>query len=216
LHAIGLKARAKALEKKGEEVPGYMELPNLEDILKMRQSLTMNGGVEDEGQYDTKSFLFVAEYLVGAVLGKKEWDNYKLHRRVMKHFTKTDEAFLYVVLVNSYDLWKNAEGTRLDTGKLTRDGSNKKYCGWTKEGIKMYNEILEKVKANRIASWAQKVEDKVMETMRDRHKNDERRNTIVIRRRMKRVRDYDSGEEEDGDYELDADNDLSTVFAYSI
>jgi hypothetical protein len=60
------------------------------------------------------------------------------------------------------------------------------------------------------------VEDKVMETMRDRHKNDERRNTIVIRRRKKRVRDYDSGEDEDGDYELNADNDLSTVFTYGI
>jgi hypothetical protein len=216
LHAIGLKARAKALEKKGEEVPNYMELPNLEDILKMRQSLTTNSGVEDEGQYDTKSFVFVTKYLVGAVLGKKEWENYKLHHRVLKHFTKTDKAFLYVVLVNSYDLWKNTEGIRVGTGKLTQDGSNKKYCGWTKEGIKMYNKILEKVKANRIASWAQKVEDKVMETMRDRHKNDERRNTIVIRCRKKRVHDYDSGKEEDGDYELDADNDLSTVFAYSI
>ena len=80
----------------------------------------------------------------------------------------------------------------------------------------MYNEILEKVKANRNASWAQKVEDKVMETMRDHHKNDERRNTIVIQRRKKRVRDYDSGEEEDGDYEVEADNDLSTVFAYGV
>ena len=55
-----------------------------------------------------------------------------------------------------------------------------------------------------------------METMRDRHKNDERRNTIVIRRRKKRVRDYGSGEEEDGDYEVEADNDLSTVFAYGV
>ena len=119
MHDIGLKARAKALEKKGEELPDYMELPNLEDILKMRPSLTTNVGVEDEGQYDTKSFVFVAEHLVGAVLGKKEWDNYKLRRRVSKHFTETDEAFLYVVLVNSYDLWKNTEGTRVGTGKLT-------------------------------------------------------------------------------------------------
>jgi hypothetical protein len=65
-----------------------------------------------------------------------------------KAFHQTDEAFLYVVLVNSYDLWKNTEGTRVGMGKLMRDGLNKKYCGWTKEGIKMYNKILEKVKAN--------------------------------------------------------------------
>jgi hypothetical protein len=50
-------------------------LPNLEDILKMRQSPTMNGRVE-AGENDAKRFVFVAEYLVGAVLGKKEWESF--------------------------------------------------------------------------------------------------------------------------------------------
>jgi hypothetical protein len=36
------------------------------------------------------------------------------------------------------------------TGILTKDGLNKKYCGWTKQGIKVYNKILEKVRANRL------------------------------------------------------------------
>jgi hypothetical protein len=94
-------------------------------------------------------------------------------------------------------------------GNLTRDGSNKKYCGWTKQGIKLYNDILEKVKANRNASWAQNVEDKVMETLRDRNKCDGRRNTQVIRRRKKRIRKYYSNEEEDGVEGVDAENDLS-------
>jgi hypothetical protein len=179
LHDIGLKAKARALQMKGEDVPTHIMLPNLEDILKMRQLPTTNGGVE-EGENNTKSFVFVAEYLIGAVLGKKEWDNYKLHHRVMKHFTETDEAFLYVILANSYDLWKNTEGTRVGTGNLTRDGSNKKYCGWTKQGIKLYNDILEKVKANHNASWAQNMEDKVMETLRDCNKCDGWRNTQVI------------------------------------
>jgi hypothetical protein len=93
---------------------------------------------------------------------------------------ETDKAFLYVILANSYDLWKITEGTRVGTGNLTRDGSNKKYCGWTKQGIKVYNKILEKVKANHNASWAQNVEDKVMETLRDHNKCDRWRNTQVI------------------------------------
>ena len=114
----GLKAKARALQRKGEDIPTHIMLPNLEDILKMRQAPTMNGGVE-EGENDTKSFMFVTEYLVGAVLGKKEWDNYKLHHWVTKHFAETDEAFLYVILANSYDLWKNTEGTRVGTGNLT-------------------------------------------------------------------------------------------------
>jgi hypothetical protein len=218
----------------GEEVPTSIKLPNLEDILKMRQMPNTNGEVEETttnegmeetntngglegGQMGGESFVFVADYLVGAVLGKKEWDRYKFRQRVTKHFTETDEAFLYVVLLNSYDLWKTSDGTKVGTGILTKDGSNKKYCGWTKQGIKAYNEILEKVRDNRKASWAQNVEDKVMETLRDRYNCDGRRNRNLIRRRKKRKFEYcGSDGEEDGDNAVDADNDLSTVFALAV
>jgi hypothetical protein len=111
--------------------------------------------------------------LAGAILEKKEWDRYKFRQRVMKHFTETNEAFLYVVLLNSYDLWKTSDRTKVGTGILTKDGLNQKYCGWTKHGIKAYNEILEKVRANGKASWAQNVEAKVMETLRDCYKEKE-------------------------------------------
>jgi hypothetical protein len=91
-----------------------------------------------------------------------------------------DEVFLYVVLLNLYDLWKNSDGTKAGTGILTKDGSNKKYCEWTKQGIKAYNEILEKVRANCEASWAQNVEDKVMETLRECYNYDGWRNKNLI------------------------------------
>jgi hypothetical protein len=65
-----------------------------------------------------------------------------------------------VVLLNSYNLWKTSDGIKVGTGILTKYGSNKKYCGWTKQAIKSYNKILEKVRANCKASWAQNVEDK--------------------------------------------------------
>jgi hypothetical protein len=106
--------------------------------------------------------VFVANYLAGAVLGKMEWDRYKFRQWVTKHFTETDEAFLYVVLLKLYDQWKTSDGMKVGPGILTKDGSNKKYCGWTKQGIKAYNKILEKVRANRKASWAQNVADKVI------------------------------------------------------
>jgi hypothetical protein len=80
----------------------------------------------------------------------------------------------------------------------------------------LYNDILEKVKANCNASWAQNMEDKVMETLRDHNKCDGQRNTQVIRCHKKRLRKYDSDEEEDGVNEVDAENDLSTVFAYMV
>jgi hypothetical protein len=81
----------------------------------------------------------------------------------------------------------------------------------------MYNDILEKVRANHNASWAQNVEDKVMETLRKHYNCDGGRNTNVIYRHKKRVHEYDSSNgEEDGGNEVDADNDLSTVFAYIV
>jgi hypothetical protein len=121
-------------------------------------------------------------------LGKKEWDKYKFCHQVTKHFTETDEAFLYVLLANSYDLWKNVEGSKVGTGNLTQDGLITKYCGWTKQGIKLYNNILEKVKTNCNASLAQNVENKVIETLREHYNCVGRRNTQLIQHRKKRLR----------------------------
>jgi hypothetical protein len=144
------------------------------------EEMNTNGGLEG-GIMGGESFVFVTNYLIGAIIGKKQWDRYKFHQRVTKHFTKTDEAFLYVVLLNSYDLWKTSDGTKVGTGILTKDGLNKKYCGWTKQGIEVYNKILEKVRANCKASWAKNVEDKVMEqTLRDHYNYDGWRNKNLI------------------------------------
>jgi hypothetical protein len=131
---VGLKEKAWARHLKGEEVPTHIKLANLEDILKMRQTLTMNGGVEgmnmngweevpnmngeveettmnggmeemnmngglEGGQMGGEFFVFVADYLVGTVIGKKEWDRYKFRQWVTKHFTETDEASLYGVVL---------------------------------------------------------------------------------------------------------------------
>jgi hypothetical protein len=126
---MGLKAKARVMQLKGEAVPAHMELPNCQDILKMRQLPTMNSRVEaptmdsgvEAGQNEAKSFVFVAKYLIGAVLGIKEWDNYKFHHQLTKKVTESDETFLYVVLVNLYNLWKNTNWTRVGTGNLTKE-----------------------------------------------------------------------------------------------
>jgi hypothetical protein len=81
LHKIGLKKRAKALQQKCEDVPTQIKLPKLEDILKMRPSPTTNDGGE-EGENNTKSYMFITKYLVGAVLGKKGWDKFKFCHRL--------------------------------------------------------------------------------------------------------------------------------------
>jgi hypothetical protein len=86
---------------------------------------------QDDNQNNITTFTFVTEYIVGAVIGKKEWDRYKCCDQLSTKFTPSNEAYLYLVLTNSYDLWKNVEGSRMGTRSLTKDGSNKKYCSWT-------------------------------------------------------------------------------------
>jgi hypothetical protein len=170
---IEMKAKAHEMQLAGTAVVGHMTLPDLQEILKMRPSpMAPNDDVnddQDDNQNDITTFTFVAEYLVGAVLGKKEWDRYKCLDRLSTKFTPSDEAYRYVILSNSYDLWRNAEGSRVGNGSLTKDGSNKKYCGWTREGIEMYNNFLKKVKENRQAAWAHDVEAQVMDTLKLRY-----------------------------------------------
>lgn len=218
LNVIELKAKAKEIQLAGNIVPDHIKLPELRDILKMRPPPIPNARGEENDHQDENmtAFTFVVEHLVGAILGKKVWDKYKCREHVSTKFTPSDEAYLYVILENSYELWISAEGSRVGAGNLTKDGTNKKYCGWTVEGIKKYNHYMDKVKLNREAVGAKDVEEAVVNTLKQRHEWDTRRNTIAVRRRKRRhhiLLDGNDSEEERGLGEIDAHNDLSTAFA---
>ena len=183
LNVIELKAKAKEVGQTGNQVPNHIKLPELQDILKMRPPPTPNAQGEENDHQDKNmtAFTFIVEHLVGAILGKKVWDKYKCGKKVSEKFTPSDEAYLYVTLENSYELWMSAEGTRVGTGNLTKDGTNKKYCGWTVEGIRKYNEYMDKVKLNREAVGAQDVEETVVNTLKQRYGWENRRNTTAVR-----------------------------------
>lgn len=216
---IELKAKARDMQINENTVPPHMTLPDLKDILQMRTRPTTPNDREEDGTGEENTsittFMFVVDYLVGAVLGKKAWNDNKFRDLLSKKFTPSDEAFLYVILMNSYDLWINAEGSRVGNGNLTKDGTNKKFCGWTREGIQLYNDLLQKVKLNRAAAWASVVEDAVMKALRSKYKYEARRHSAGVRRRRKRGRHYDD-EDSDGERSLvgdvDAHNDLGEAF----
>jgi hypothetical protein len=172
---------------------------------------------DDNVEQDVTAFTFVVEHLVGAIIGKKMWNKGKYKELVSEAFTASDEAFLYVILTNSYDMWKGANGSRVGAGTLTRDGTNKKYCGWTKQGIKMYNEMLKKVKENREAVGAKELEVTVRDAIKGRNPNAV--NNAILdqarRRRQKRRRRQGDGHNSDGndsDESIEAENDLSDAY----
>jgi hypothetical protein len=48
------------------------------------------------------AFTFVIEHLVMAILGRRTWKRHMCAELVSTSFTPSDEAFLYVILSNSY------------------------------------------------------------------------------------------------------------------
>jgi hypothetical protein len=99
---------------------------------------------------------------------------------VSTKYTPSGKAYLYVILENSYELWISVEGSRVGTGNLTKDGTNKKYCGWTVEGIKKYNDYMDKVKLNQEAVGAKDVEEGVVNTLKQWYGFETRRNAIAV------------------------------------
>ena len=89
-----------------------------------------------------------------------------------------------------------------------------KYCGWTQEGIHLYNGFMHKVKENCQAAWARDVEEEVKEALKLRYDGARQRHTQAVRRRRRKRRrmhnDYSSDEDE---LDINAENDLGTAFA---
>jgi hypothetical protein len=82
-----------------------MELPPLEDILKLRQSPRNNNNT---------AFTFFVEYMAGAVIGQCRWKTTRCYAQLSKHMAMLDEAFmLLLVLENQYELWINSDSNKV-------------------------------------------------------------------------------------------------------
>ena len=82
-----------------------MELPTLEEILKLCQSPKNSNNT---------AFTFLVENLAGAVIGQRKWKTTRCYAPLAKHKTiLSDEAFMLLVLENQYELWVNSESTKV-------------------------------------------------------------------------------------------------------
>ena len=123
----GITADNKSISKQGEKVPTHMQLPTLQEILKLRQAPRLNNNM---------TFTFIMEHLAGAVIGQRKWKITRCYAPLTEHMSISDEAFMLLVLENQYELWINLETTKVGRGKYTENGPNKKFCGWTNEGMR--------------------------------------------------------------------------------
>ena len=81
----------------------------------------------------------------------------------------SDEAFMLLVLENQYELWMDAESTRVGRGRYTDNVPNKKYCGWSNEGMRRFNILQAEVRNNRNKQYSKEVEDATTRTLAERY-----------------------------------------------
>ena len=189
----GIRADNKSMSEQGQEVPTHMQLPTLEEILKLRQAPRLNNNT---------TFTFIVEHLAGAVIGQRKWKTTRCYAPLTKHMSISDEAFMLLVLENQYELWIHLETTKVGRGKYTKNGPNKKFCGWSKAGMRRFNKLLEEVRTNRNKLYSKDVEEATFKTLAERYK------ALLAgsRKKNSRKRRRHVGEHSDGDDDEDDDD----------
>lgn len=168
-----------------------MQLPTLEEILKLRQSPRNSNNTP---------FTFVVEHLAGAVIGQQKWKMGRCYTPMTKSMSVSDEAFMLLLLENQYEMWKEAKTSRVGRGIYTENSRNKKFCGWSNDGIRRFNELIKEVRENRNKQYSKSVEEETFKTLAERHKK-----VLGVKRKnaRKRRRIVLSDEEEEDEDEDD-------------
>ena len=148
---------------KGEEIPTHKKLPTLEEIFKMQQAPWL---------INNTAFTFVVEQLVRTIVGNQKWETTRSYAPVTKHILVSDEAFMLLQLENHYGLWMECATSRVGWGKYTKNDPNKKFCGWSNEGMLWwFNQRLKDVHTNWNKQYSKDVEAAIFKTLADRCKN---------------------------------------------
>jgi hypothetical protein len=115
-----------------------------------------------EGRENVRVYVWFCEYFLEPVIGTGKWRANRYNLPIRKFVTPSDEAFAMLVYENNYNKWyechrteKEPEG-RTEKALWTSGGdknnhghSNKKYCGWAREGLEQFNDFYKKVEKDR-------------------------------------------------------------------
>ena len=181
-------------DDQGKLVPIHVQLPTLAKMLKLRQS---------PRSCNNTSFTVIVEHLAGAVIGQRKWKMGRCYTRLSECMSVSDEAFMLLVLENQYNMWREAETTRVGWGRYTENGPNKKFCGWSNDGMRRYNQLIAEVRDNQNKQYCKEVEDSTFKTLAERYKK-----MLVVRRKNNWKRHHCVSPEDMDDKEQEDDDDL--------
>ena len=95
-----------------------------------------------------------------AVYGNEE----RANKRFSDKITISDEAFCIFTLERNWDVWASEVDTGnkqpMRSGDYTEKNTNKKYSGWTREGMDRYSELAKKIRKVRKTQGRKDLEDK--------------------------------------------------------
>ena len=104
---------------------------------------------------------------------------------------------MLLVLENQYNMWREAETTRVGRGRYTENGPNKKFCGWSNDGMRRYNQLIAEVRDNQNKQYSKEVENVIFKTLAERYKSVMGVRRKNSRKRRRRVLDHLGEEDED-------------------
>jgi hypothetical protein len=114
---------------------------------------------------NNRAFTFIVEHLAGVVIGHRCWKLNRCYTPLSEAMTISDEAFMLLVLENNCELWKDAVSNSVGCGKYTENARNRKFCGWSDEGIKRFNKLIKEVRVNWVQQYKVMVEKEVCQTL---------------------------------------------------
>lgn len=149
-------------------------MPELDDILGGRVAAMAKGGaVNGQGKFQ---FFFFLNTVLECVAGRKEWKAEKTKLLVSKScVTVSDEAFAMLLLVNSWDKFQfiasnpdNKDKNELPSTRYTeKKGRNKKFLGWSQEGINHFNQLCKFVMEDRSSDAGKDFEKEFLQYHQD-------------------------------------------------
>jgi hypothetical protein len=144
------------------------------------RSLRVGGMDETVVRYKERkaAYFFFLEHILECVAGKKEWKKDKYSSKVSEAVTVSDEAFALLLLDNSWDVFQEhaSQGGREEnktkiitkpkyTGKR---GGSKRFEGWSREGIVMYNTLCQDIVADRRSALGEEFEIDFLNYIREK------------------------------------------------
>ncbi len=206
-------------------------LPNLEEmkLIVMRDNMDDSA---DKNECAKLTLLFIEHWrtLMPKVAGHWAWSPNKREYHLLSYgmqdpedlesdylVSPSDEAFLLVLWENCYKKWTyldecrktkeqpNPKDPKMDTPYSSSKSGQKKFGGWTKEGIQKYDQYLKEIVQNRNTNsdFLKSLEDEVLNEIRKIEKTQEREDSRKSKKKKSGTKKGDFDDISDDENDMD-------------